>query len=287
LNAHALAHAVVTATTFGPDVDPSDNLSSNLVDYSTGKTDMQIKIFDDAEQLGAAAAKAGAKLIRKALSDRDTANIILATGASQFALLANLVQEKDLDWSKVRCFHLDEYVGMSSDHPASFRRYLKERFVDALPIAPYSFEYIDGEADPHQECARLGIAIESNPIDVAFIGIGENGHLAFNDPPADFETTQPYLVVELDEACRRQQLGEGWFESFEAVPTHAISMSVNHILKSKSIVCSVPDERKSTAVKQAVEGEVTPQCPASILNRHASTTLYLDAASASQLTNQP
>lgn len=248
--------------------------------------DMQIEIFADPDQLGAAAAHSGAALIRDTLAQCGEANIILATGASQFTMLASLVAEPDIDWGKVRCFHLDEYVGMPISHPASFRKYLKERFVDALPSPPCSFEYIDGEADPNEECRRLGKAIEPFAIDVAFIGIGENGHLAFNDPPADFVTQQPYLVVELDEACRKQQHGEGWFESMEAVPTHAISMSVNHILKSQAIICSVPDERKSAAVQRAVEGDVSPLCPASILNQHSATTLFLDKASASRLKSQ-
>lgn len=247
---------------------------------------MQIEILDDADQLGYSAATAGAELIREAIILRDEANIILATGASQFAMLATLVKEPGIAWEKVRCFHLDEYVGMSTSHPASFCRYLKERFTDQLPQPPRSFTFIDGENDPREECRRLGELISPHSIDVAFIGIGENAHLAFNDPPADFETVAPYHVVNLDEACRRQQLGEGWFDSLDEVPKQAISMSIHWILQSTAIICSVPDQRKAEAVQNAVNGAITPDCPASILQEHTGTTLYLDQASASLLGQQ-
>jgi len=198
-------------------------------------------------------------------------------------VLAALAKQEDIDWSKVQFFHLDEYAGMSIEHPASFRKYLKERLVELLPHPPSAFHYIDAEQDCVAECERLAQLIQPHPIDVAFIGIGENGHLAFNDPPADFETNAPYLVVDLDDACRQQQLGEGWFPTFDDVPKQAISMSVQHILKSTKIVCTVPDERKSEAVQRAVEGPVSPETPASILQQHSNTTLYLDSPAASRL----
>ena len=216
-----------------------------------------------------------------AIASRGGANVIVATGASQFEPLARLVAAPGVDWRRVVVFHLDEYLGLPADHPASFRRYLRERFVDRLPLA--AFHAVDGENDPVNECRRLGELIRRSPIDVAMVGIGENGHLAFNDPPADFETSEPYLVVELDEACRRQQYGEGWFPSLDAVPRRAISMSCRQILASATIVCSVPDQRKAAAVRDAVEGSVTPQVPASILQRHPRTTLYLDPPAASLL----
>lgn len=236
---------------------------------------------NDTSELGRQAAAIGADCLRAAIAELGAANLIVATGASQFGTLAALV-EADVDWSNVTGFHLDEYLNLTADHPASFRKYLKERFVDRVPLK--KFHYVDGEAaDPLAECRRLGELIRKHPIDVAFIGIGENGHLAFNDPPADFETEEPFLVVELDEACRRQQFGEGWFPTFEDVPRKAISMSVRQILKSKQIICSVPDARKAEAVRNAVEGPVTPACPASILQRHEQTTLLLDPPSASLL----
>ncbi len=244
---------------------------------------MEVKVFPTKLEMGAAAAKAGADLIRQKLAASGEANIILATGASQFEMLAALVAETDIDWSKVNCFHLDEYVGISIEHPASFRRYLKERFVDQLSTPPKSFHFIDGESDASAECNRLGKLIANVSIDVAFVGIGENGHLAFNDPPADFETEVPYLVVQLDDECRQQQFGEGWFESFELVPETAISMSVKQILKSQHIVCTVPDERKSTAVAATVKGEVTHWVPASILQTHEQTTLFIDEPAASKM----
>ncbi len=242
---------------------------------------MNIHTLEDSAQLGKAAAARASSLIKEALENGPT-HIILATGASQFSMLENLVQA-DIDWSQVTMFHLDEYVGMSDQHPASFRKYLQERFVDK--VAPLkSVIFIEGDAsDTRSECQRVSDLIKQHPISVAMIGIGENGHLAFNDPPADFDTEDPYLLVHLDEACRQQQFGEGWFPSFDAVPTTAISMSIRQILKSQHLIVSVPDERKAQAVKGAVSGPVTNLCPASILQTHDACDLYLDQASASLL----
>jgi len=241
---------------------------------------MEISISKTKEEMGALGATKGAQLITEAIKKNGEATIIVATGASQFEMLEELIK-KDIDWSKVTCFHLDEYIGMPITHPASFRKYLKERFVDKVNVK--EFNYISGEGNPEEECERLKAIITKHAVDVAFVGIGENAHLAFNDPPADFETTEPYLVVDLDEACRNQQMGEGWFKTLEDVPKQAISMSIQQILKSKSIICSVPDKRKAEAVKGAVKGEVSPNIPSSILQNHASTWLYLDEASASLL----
>lgn len=233
--------------------------------------------------MGKAAADKAASLIRTTLVEKGTANIILATGASQFEMLKALVQEKDIDWSKVRMFHLDEYIGIKENHPASFRKYLRERFVNKVSLLKAAY-FIKGDArDLKQECKRMNQLIQQYPIDVAMIGIGENGHLAFNDPPADFETELSYIVVELDEACRKQQLGEGWFTNLDAVPEKAISMSINQILKAKHIICTVPDERKAQAVAASVNGELTPEVPASILRQHPNVFLYLDVASAKYL----
>jgi glucosamine-6-phosphate deaminase len=237
----------------------------------------------DKAQMGKAASAAGAALVREAIAQRGTANIIVATGASQFEMFEHLVREPDINWSKVTGFHLDEYVGLPITHPASFRRYLWERFVSRLPLPLRAFNYLDAEGNPQEECRRVSEIIRRHPIDVAFVGIGENGHLAFNDPPADFETEEPYIVVQLDDACRRQQLGEGWFPTFDDVPQQAISMSVRQILKSRAIICTVPDERKAQAVRGAVEGEVRPLVPASILQRHERCTLFLDKPAASLL----
>jgi len=230
--------------------------------------------------MGAEAARKGASLISAALNNNASARIILATGASQFEMLSELVKA-DVDWSKVTVFHLDEYIGLPETHPASFRKYLKERFVEV--VKPAAFHAIDGEADPKQECSRLGTLIAPQEIDVAFVGIGENAHLAFNDPPADFHIDEPYIVVDLDRVCRQQQLGEGWFPSLEAVPEKAISMSVKQIMKSKAIICTVPDERKAVAVQKTLEGAVIPEVPASILQNHPQAWLYLDRGSASLL----
>lgn len=241
---------------------------------------MQLHTFVGKVELGAAAASAGAEQIRASIERNGGANIVLATGASQFDTLSALVRSTDIDWSKVTVFHLDEYIGMSPNHPASFRRYLRERFADKVgPLA--DFHYIEGDTEaPDTEARRLATLIGQRDICVAFIGIGENGHLAFNDPPADFATTAPYIVVDLDEQCRQQQMGEGWFESLNAVPTRAISMSINQIMKARTLIASVPDERKAKAVHCAVEGPVTPECPASMLQRHPDCRLYLDTESA-------
>lgn len=245
---------------------------------------MKIQVYQNTEKLGKAAANKAADLIRMTLAKKATANIILATGASQFEMLKELVQAKDIVWSNVRMFHLDEYIGMDNKHPASFRKYLKERFVDL--VSPLKATYFIGGdlANITAECERLNQLIQQYPIDVAMIGIGENGHLAFNDPPADFETEVPYIIVELDKACRQQQFGEGWFPSLEAVPKKAISMSIRQILKAKNIICSVPDERKAKAVASAIKGKITNDVPASILKEHSNVFLYLDVASASKLT---
>jgi glucosamine-6-phosphate deaminase len=223
-------------------------------------------------------------LVREALGRQGRAAVVVATGASQFDLLSSLAAMPGVAWEKVTFFHLDEYLGLPVAHPASFRRYLWERFHSRLPVPPRAFHYLDGEAaDPAAECARVGRLIAAERIDVAFIGIGENAHLAFNDPPADFVTEDPYLVVTLDEACRRQQWGEGWFPTLDAVPRRALTMSIRQILKSRHLVVTVPDARKAVAVRDSVLGPVTPQVPASILREHASCTLFLDAASASLL----
>lgn len=245
---------------------------------------MEIIISSTKQELGSVAAQQGAGILKKAILEKGNANIIVATGASQFEMLSELVK-KEIDWKKVTAFHLDEYIGISDTHPASFRKYLKERFAGLVPLK--KFVYVNGSTDPYKECARLGKLIRSYPIDVAFVGIGENGHLAFNDPPADFETDEPYLVVHLDDACRRQQLGEGWFPTFDDVPERAISMSIRQIMKSKTIICSVPDARKATAVYHTVCGEISPACPASVMRNHPSAFLYLDTQSASLLKDKP
>lgn len=243
---------------------------------------MRIHIYESKTTMGEAAAHQAAEWLRSAIHDRGEANLILATGVSQFEMLTSLIRQ-DVDWSKVTAFHLDEYIGLPESHGASFRRYLKERFVDLVP-ALREFYFVNGEAaDPAAECRRLDELIQAHAIDVACIGIGENGHIAFNDPPADFETDDPYIVVELDEACRRQQLGEGWFPTLADVPTRAISMSVQQIMKSRGIICTVPDARKAEALKKALSGPVTNEVPASILQRHPQCHFYIDEAAAQLL----
>jgi glucosamine-6-phosphate deaminase len=242
---------------------------------------MQVKTFVDRQAMSHAAAAHAARILIDVLATQPLARIIAATGASQIEFLEALVAAPGIDWPRVEMFHLDEYVGLPMEHPASFRRYLRERLIRPAGISAYHL--LDGEHDPRAVADAAGRAIASAPIDVAFVGIGENGHLAFNDPPADFLTERPYLIVQLDEACRRQQVGEGWFASIDEVPTEAISMSVRQILAAHRILCIVPDARKAVAVHACLEGEVSPLAPASILQTHASTTVYLDQASAAHL----
>jgi glucosamine-6-phosphate deaminase len=240
-----------------------------------------LRVFPDKIQLGQAAAEQAAAALQRAISERGQARIIAATGMSQFEFLAALTATSGIDWTKVEMFHLDEYVGLPLAHPASFRKYLIERFI--TPAGLTNYHLLDGSADAQKVCDEIGALIQAAPIDVAFVGIGENGHLAFNDPPADFETDEAYIVVNLDEACRMQQVGEGWFAGLDDVPKQAISMTIKQILKAQEIICIVPDARKAQAVKNCLEGEVSPLAPASILQTHANTTVYLDNASASRL----
>ena len=242
---------------------------------------MIVKVFDDKRALSTAAAEQASTAVRRAILARGCARIIVATGASQLDFLDALTKAENIDWRQVEMFHLDEYVGLPITHPASFRKYLLERLIQKVGITRYHL--LDGNDDPGEVARRVGEALRLAPIDTAFAGIGENGHLAFNDPPADFQTEKPYLVVDLDEACRRQQVGEGWFSDISEVPRRAISMSVNQILKSRKIICVVPDVRKARAVKLCFEGEISPMAPASILRNHPKTTVYLDRESASLL----
>ena len=229
-----------------------------------------------------ASAHLASQKLREALTANGHASFIVATGASQFDFLATLTADKTIDWGNATMFHLDEYIGIPGTHPASFRKYLRERLVDI--VQPGTVHFLNGETDePQAECDRLNQIISQYNIDVAFVGIGENGHLAFNDPPADFETEYPYILVELDEACRLQQVGEGWFKGLDDVPSQAISMSIRQILKAQAIVCTVPDERKAEAVRNCLYGEITPMHPASILQTHPDCSVFLDAGSASLL----
>lgn len=246
---------------------------------------IEMHVASDKDELGRQAAALGAQAIREEIARNGAATIIVATGASQFEMLNHLVVAEGIDWSKVTAFHLDEYVGLPESHPASFRRYLRERFMAPLKNAP-TFIPVDGEGDAAAAVKQLSRQIASKRIAVCFAGIGENCHLAFNDPPADFDTEEPYLVVNLDDACRQQQFGEGWFPSFADVPQQAISMSIRQILKSELIVLSVSDTRKAAATKAALEGPVSNLAPASILQTHKRTVLFIDPPAASLLSRK-
>jgi len=238
-------------------------------------------VFREKEELGKAAAKQAAKAIRRAIDDRGLARIIAATGASQFDFLEALTATTGIDWQKVELFHLDEYIGLPMNHAASFCKYLQERLIAKTGIIRHHL--LNGTDELTELIRRVGDELKAAQIDVAFVGIGENGHLAFNDPPADFETKDAYLIVNLDEACRRQQVGEGWFANLSEVPKRAISMSVRQLLTAKEILAVVPDARKAQAVKACIEGPFSPMAPASILRTHPDTTIFLDGHSASLL----
>lgn len=246
---------------------------------------MKTRLFHDKVALGRAAAAQAANVIRAAIRERGKARILAATGNSQLEFLDALTAEPGIAWSEVEMFHLDEYVGLSIEHPASFRKYLFERLINKVRVGRYHL--LDGEHDPELTCRVTGEHLNASPIDVAFAGIGENGHLAFNDPPADFATEKPYLIVRLDEACRRQQVGEGWFATLADVPDRAISLSVRQLLKAKTIIVPVPDARKAEAVKRCLEGPISPLSPASILRTHPDATVYLDRHSAALLAEKP
>jgi glucosamine-6-phosphate deaminase len=245
---------------------------------------MRLRVFEERNSLGKVAAEQGAEAIQKAIREKGKARIIGASAASQFEFLEALTATPGIDWARVELFHLDEYIGLPMTHPASFCRFLQDRLISKTGITQYHL--LDGEKDPAEMIRRTNEAISASPIDMAFVGVGENGHLAFNDPPADFVTEEPFIVVNLDEACRRQQVGEGWFPNLEAVPTRAISMSVRQVLKSKEILAVVPGPKKAPAIKACFDGPISPNAPSSILRTHPNTTIYLDRESAALLNAQ-
>jgi glucosamine-6-phosphate deaminase len=243
---------------------------------------MLLRVFDDKVSLANAAASQAASAIRLAIAEQGRARVVAASAASQFEFLEALTAAPDIHWKKVELFHLDEYIGLTMTHPASFCKFLQERLIAKTGISNYHL--LDGSRDPAEVIRVVGKAIAASPIDVAFLGIGENGHVAFNDPPADFDTEEPYITVALDHACRLQQVGEGWFENLDAVPKQAISMSVRQVLKAKEILAVVPDARKAQAIKACFDGPITPMAPSSILRNHSNATIYLDRQSSALLT---
>lgn len=241
---------------------------------------MKIHVDSTAKQMGNRAAQETARRIRAAVQANGVCRILLSTGASQFEMLDALTKMEDIPWNQVVMFHLDEYVGMPMTHPASFRKYLKERFIDK--VHPGAYFFVNGEGDIQKNIETLTQEIRKAPIDVALVGIGENGHIAFNDPPADFETHEAYIVVNLDERCKKQQLGEGWFATMADVPNQAISMTVYQIMQSKAILSVVPGLRKAQAIQNTLEApQVTNRIPATKLREHSDWELFLDSDSAS------
>lgn len=242
---------------------------------------MQLRILENSTAMGQAAAAHAANAIHQAIQTQGRARVVAATAASQMGFLAALTAVTDIDWTRVELFHLDEYIGLPATHRASFRRLLREHLVDRTGILRW--HPLNADDDEIEVRRRVGQHLTDAPIDVAFVGIGENAHLAFNDPPADFTTSEPYIVVELDEACRRQQVGEGWFDTLADVPRTAISMSIRQILAAREILAIIPDRRKAAAVKSMMEAPITPDVPAAVLRTHPNVTVYLDTAAASLL----
>jgi glucosamine-6-phosphate deaminase len=243
--------------------------------------DMILMVFEDKSSLAKAAATQAATSIRTAIAKQGRARVIAATGASQFEFLEVLTAMPGIDWPNVELFHLDEYIGLPADHPASFCEYLQERLIGKTGMK--NVHLLDGRGDSAEVIRGASEAISSAPVDIAFVGVGENGHLAFNDPPADFAVDDPYIIVNLDEACRLQQVREGWFRDLAEVPAQAISMSIQQILKSREIICIAPDARKAKAVLACFEGEISVMAPASVLRGHQGVTVYLDRESAGLL----
>jgi glucosamine-6-phosphate deaminase len=242
---------------------------------------MLLKVFDDKVSLGKAAATQAASAIRFAIAERVQARVVAASAASQFEFLEALTATPGIHWEQVELFHLDEYIGLPTTHPASFCKFLQERLIAKTGIVNYHL--LDGSQDPAAVIRSVGKAITASPIDIAFLGIGENGHIAFNDPPADFDTQEPYIIVSLDHSCRLQQVGEGWFKDLDAVPKQAISMSVRQVLKAREILAVVPDARKAPAIKACFDGPISPMAPSSILRNHPNATVYLDRQSSALL----
>lgn len=247
----------------------------------TGEPKMLLRVFEDKGSLGNAAASQAAAAIRSAIADHGHARVVAASAASQFEFLEALTTTPGIDWKQVELFHLDEYIGLPMTHPASFCKFLQERLIAKTGMS--SFHLLDGSRDPAEVIRSAGKAIIASPIDIAFLGIGENGHIAFNDPPADFDTEEPYIIVTLDHACRAQQVAEGWFENLDAVPKHAVSMSVRQVLKAKEILAVVPGPRKAAAIKACFDGPISPMAPSSILRNHSNATVYLDRQSSALL----
>lgn len=242
---------------------------------------MIISVSKTSEEMGLKAAKVIADKIRTAIKEKGYSRIVLSTGASQFTTLKALVKEEGIDWSKVTMFHLDEYVGLPITHGASFRKYLTERFIDL--IHPGDYHFVNGEGDVEKNIKELTALLREKPIDVGVIGIGENGHIAFNDPPADFDTKEAYIVVNLDDNCKRQQMGEGWFETIDDVPKQAVSMTPYQIMQCKCIVSPVPDARKAKAIASTLHSvNTTNLVPATLLKTHKDFYLFLDSSSAAE-----
>ena len=239
---------------------------------------MKVKVFETAEQVGAAAAKQAAAKLNEVIAEKGSARLLLSTGASQFTFFESFVKE-NVDWSKVEMFHLDEYVGISDDHPASFKKYLLERFINK--VNPGKYHLLSGQGNPDETIAKVSAALAERKVDLGLIGIGENGHIAFNDPPADFDDQRFYKVVTLSDTCIQQQLHEGWFENEDAAFKQAMSMTCSKIMDCETIISVVPYKVKAQAIVDTLTREKTVDVPATLMKEHKDVTVYCDKDSAS------
>ena len=240
---------------------------------------MKLHVLETEKELGQVAADLIAEGLISAINEKGEANYLVSTGSSQFTTFEALIANKNIDWTKVTMYHLDEYVDLPESHIASFRKYLKERFVSKVPLKKAVF--VNGEGDIEENLRMLEEELAAHPIDVGAIGIGENGHIAFNDPPALFEKEGAYHVVNLNDTCKKQQVGEGWFATIDDVPKQAVSMTVHQILQCEKIVSCVPYKVKANAIKATLENDVTNTVPATIMKGHKDFVLYVDRDSAS------
>lgn len=259
------------------------NAAAVLNRFQAGEA--EVSVYGSSTEAGTAAAEKAAEIIRSAIAGQGIARVIAATGNSQIPLVNALV-EQDIDWHRVELFHMDEYAGMAADHPSSFRHWIRTRISDK--VRPFKTHYLNGDAaDLEHEMSSYTDLLAAEPIDLAFVGVGENGHIAFNDPPvANFNDPKMVKLIELDAACRRQQAGEGHFKDVDSVPKTALTITCTGLFRAKAWVCNVPDRRKAIAVRDALEGPISEKCPASLIRRHPHSYVFLDSDSASLLTRE-
>lgn len=246
---------------------------------------LRVRVFETRKEMGDCAGAEAAAILRKLLAERESVNVMFAAAPSQNETLAALLEDSYIDWSRINAFHMDEYAGLDPAHPAGFRNYLRRAIFDRKPFK--SVHLINGNAsDPIREAQRYDALLREHPLDLCILGVGENGHIAFNDPPvADFQDKSFVKLVELEQRCRQQQVHDGCFEHLSQVPTHALTVTIPGLCQAKIMICSVPAPTKAEAVRQMIQGQISTECPASILRTHSDARLYVDADAGRYLLN--